>query len=116
MELSLDLDGADARAQTTDLHDWLQQARIRGVETLEQRQQPPKPGEQGPELLAILGVVLAGPAVVELVRSIHRWIEASRPSVTITMKSADGRTVTIDARNPKSIAELAAQAEQLSKA
>jgi hypothetical protein len=92
---------------------WLHEARIRGVDTLRQEQRPPGPGEQGPELLALLSVVLSGPAIIELVRSIHRWIEASRPTVTITIKSGE-RTVSIDSRNPKRLEELVAAAERLS--
>lgn len=115
MELEIGVQGTDATDQTEALRMWLHEARIRGIDGLQQSQQPPKPGEQGPVLLAVLGVVLSSSAVVELVRSIHRWIEASRPTVTITIKTADGRTVSIDARNPKSIADLSAQAEQLTK-
>jgi hypothetical protein len=114
MQVDVAVSGQAAPASTAGLRDWLQAARIRGVERLDQQRRPPAPGEQGPELLALLTVVLAGPAVVELVRSIHKWIEATRPTVTITVKSGD-RTVTIDARNPGSVGELVAEAERLAK-
>ncbi|WP_159346605.1 effector-associated constant component EACC1 [Roseomonas harenae] len=114
MEIAIDVAGAGAVAETAELRDWLHEARIRGVEDLRQGEKLPGPGDQGPELLALLTVILAGPAVVELVRSIHRYIEARTPAVTITVKAGD-RTVTIDSRNPASIDELVSQAERLAK-
>lgn len=114
LELSISLDGRDAAAKAGELRIWLQEKRLRDVSRLEQVRGPPGPGEQGPELVPLLTVVLAAPAVIELVRSIHRWIEATRPAVTITVKDGD-RTITIHAQNPGSVAEVAAEAERLSK-
>lgn len=115
MELSLVVDGRDGAGKAAELRGWLQEARLRDVTRLEQGRRPPAPGEQGPELIPLLTVVLAAPAVIELVRSIHKWIEATRPAVTVTVKDGD-RTITIDARNPGSVAEVARAAERLTKA
>jgi hypothetical protein len=81
------------------------EARLREVDSVRQAETPPKPGEQGPTLLAILTVVLAGRATVELVRSIHRCIEARRPKTTIKIKTAK-RTIEIDCMNPPPLPEL----------
>jgi hypothetical protein len=48
----------EAVAETAELRDWLHNARIREVERVIQEESPPKRGEQGPTLLAVLTVVL----------------------------------------------------------
>jgi hypothetical protein len=86
MELVLDVEGPDQVKQAAELQTWLREARVGGIEKLRQEERPPGPGEQGPTLLAILTILLGSQAVVKLVRSIHRYIEARRPKTKITIK------------------------------
>ena len=113
MEIDINIHGPKATDETASLLRWLQSERLREVNSLQRKEQPPKPGEQGATLLAILTVVLASPAVVKLVESIHRWIDATRPSIRISIKTKDGREVIIDAKNPKSLQELILAAKSL---
>lgn len=115
MELHISLQGAASAERTSELEDWLRQARLHGAEQIQQARRPPAIGEQGPELLALLTVVLAAPATVELVRSVHSWIEASRPGDVIVTIKGKKRTVTINARKPGSVAEVTAEAERLAR-
>jgi hypothetical protein len=87
MQLTMDLEGTGSVTETTELRAWLHDARIIEVEKVTQEEAPPKPGEQGPTLLAILTVVLTSRAVVELIRSIHRYIEAKTPKTRIKIKA-----------------------------
>ena len=112
MELSLEIEGSGSVAETAELRVWLHDARIREVEKVTQEETPPKPGEQGPALLAILTVVLGSRAVVSLVQSIHRYIQAKTPKTKIKIK-AGKRSVEIDCTNPPPLPELVAQAKAL---
>jgi hypothetical protein len=112
MQLSIDIDGAGSVDEATQMQGWLRQGRIKDVQNVAQQEAPPKPGEQGPTLLAIITVVLGSKALVELVRSIHRYIEARTPKTKITITSGKKKIV-IDATNPPPLAELVEQAKVL---
>jgi hypothetical protein len=112
MELTVDIEGVHAVAETAELREWLRKARFRDVESITQQEQPPKPGEQGPTLLAILTVILGSRALAELVRSIHRYIEARRPKTKIKIKSGS-KTIEIDCTNPPPLSDLVEQAKVL---
>lgn len=113
MELNLSVDGGDRPADAaTDLSNWLREGRLEGVEQIRQEQIPPKPGEQGPMLIAVLTVVLAGPAVTQLVKSVFRYMEARRPKTKITLKVGK-KSVVIDCTNPPPVDELVAAAKAL---
>jgi hypothetical protein len=103
--------GGDA-AQATDLRSWLHDGRLAGVQRVSQLERPPKPGEQGPLLLPLLTVILASPAAVVVVKSVHRYIEARTPKIKITIKQGS-KSLTIDCVNPPPIAELVEQAKTL---
>jgi hypothetical protein len=113
MQLTLDVQGPASVAEASELRAWLHDARMPSVDQIEQQEEPPKPGEQGPTLLAILTVVRGSKAMVELVRSIHRYIEARRPKTKIKITSGK-KTFEIDCTNPPSIEELVKEAKELS--
>jgi hypothetical protein len=105
MQLVIDIDGPGSVAHTAELRTWLRDARIGEIEKISQEEKPPEPGEQGPTLLAILTIVLGSRAIVELVRSIHRYIEAQQPKTKITLKLGK-KTIVIDCTNPPPLPEL----------
>lgn len=101
------IDGHDDLAEAADLVKWLKLDRVPDVERVEQKTLPPAPGEQGPSLLAVLGVVLGAKATVELVKSIHKWIETRKRRITVTIKTPEGE-VTIDGEGPDAIDKVLA--------
>jgi hypothetical protein len=112
MELAIEGEGPKAIQEISDLRDWLHDARLREVKSLEQQKRAPKEGEQGAELLQAIEVILAAPAVLVLVGCIRDYIIASRPSMTITLKTKSGM-LRIDARNPPPSEELKRMAQTL---
>ncbi|MFM0434830.1 hypothetical protein PQQ84_00080 [Paraburkholderia strydomiana] len=108
----MEMEGSEAAEQTADLRMFLFEARLPGVQSVDQLSEPPKTGEQGPTVLAALTVVLAAPAVVELVRAVFRYMEARRPKLKITIKSGES-SVEIDCVNPPSLEAVVASAEKL---
>jgi hypothetical protein len=64
-------------------------------------------------LLAILTVVLGSKAMVTLVQSIHKYIEAKTPKTKIKVK-VGRKSIEIDCTNPPPLSELVAQAKALS--
>ena len=103
--LTVTLVGEKDVDETTDLLKWIRRERIDGFEDIEQAKLPPKEGEMGPSLLAVLGVVLGANATVELVKSIHKWIETRKRKVKITIER-DGHIMTIDCESPESVSEI----------
>ena len=99
--------GDDEIAQAADLAKWLKLDRVPDVESVEQKTLPPAPGEQGPSLLAVLGVVLGAKATVELVKSIHKWIETRKRKIKVTIRTPEGE-VTIDGEGPDAIEKVLA--------
>lgn len=104
-EVILSLSGENDIAETTDLVRWIERERLDAVEKVEQKTAPPKEGEMGPSLLAILGVVLGAKATVELVKSIHKWIETRKRKVSITIE-VEGKTITVDCESPETVSEI----------
>lgn len=104
-EMSVQLVGASDVDETKDLLKWIKRERIDGIDDIEQVSVPPKEGEMGPSLLAVLGVVLGAKATVELVKSIHKWIETRKRKIKITIEK-DGQSITIDCESPESVAEI----------
>lgn len=99
MELELGLQGADATEQTLySLQDWLKKEEITGLR-VEIKSSPPKAEQMGVELITILSVVLASAAVVELVKSIHVWIQSTRPKVKVKIQVSESKAIEIDAEN-----------------
>ena len=105
MELLMHLEGEESVRETADLKAWLQRERIAGLTAICQTEEPPGPGEQGPTLLAILGLVLGAKATVELVRSIHRWIETRQRKIVIKIQRGD-QIITVECVNPGDVDTL----------
>jgi len=101
VDIEIEGDGKTSVREITELRDWLLKARLQDIQSVEQRVAPPKDGEMGAELIEVLQVVLAAPAVLALVSCIKRYIEARRPQTKITIKSDRG-TVVIDTKNATS--------------
>ena len=104
MEIQLQLGGPDGTEKTvSSLQDWLRKERIAGAK-IETKYGAPRPGEMGLEPSTILSVILGAQAMVELVKSIHVWIQARKPKAIVTVEiEGDGagakKKVTIDAEN-----------------
>ena len=64
MDLLIEGEGKASVREITELRDFLRDARLQDIGSVEQKTRPPGPGELGPELLDILQVVLAAPAVL----------------------------------------------------
>lgn len=112
MNLLIEGEGSEAVQETADLLDWLHEARLRDVQEIVQDKLPPRPGEQGPEMLQALQIVLAAPAVIALVGCVKAYIAAKKPTMRMTFKTKDGSLV-LDAQNPPPIAELERMAKTL---
>jgi hypothetical protein len=109
VELTISVEGENAVTEAADLQRWIARKRIRDVRAI-QKSDPPKQGEQGATLLAVLGVVLGAQATIELVRSIHAWIETKRRTLKVTV-ATNGQSIIIEANNPQDIDSLVAQAK-----
>ena len=89
--------GAGAESDARDLQAWLRREAVAGL-----RVQPkpgvPTPGHMGIDPLVVLSIVLGSEAVIQLVKSIHVWIQTRKPKVSMTVKTAAGE-VHIDVEN-----------------
>lgn len=83
MDVTIEVIGNDPVNLASDLETWIRRERIRGLDRIQQESLPPKSGELGPTLLAILTIVLGSGAAIELVRSIHVWIAANNRGVSV---------------------------------
>lgn len=101
------LQGADESNECQDLVYWLKRERISGASFTQQRGDI-KPGEMGAELIPIITAVLAGPAIVELVKSIHEWIKHRRPKCRVAIRLNDGTEFEFDGEGISNIESLAA--------
>lgn len=112
MDLELRIEGTGPVEEAADLTEWLRLERISGVTDISQREKPPAPGEQGPTLLSIIGLVLGAKATVELVRSIHRWIETRKRNIKINIEHGDKKVV-VDCANPDDVEALISSLSEL---
>jgi hypothetical protein len=100
MSVQLELEGTNATEDTVfDLQDWINQERIRGIRA-EREIIPPKPGEMGAELAAIISIVgtIAAPVLVEVVQSVFGWLKVRRPRLKIRVK-VGGEVIKIEGEN-----------------
>ena len=98
MEIDVQLEGLDATERNIfALQDWLKQERIAGLR-IEPKRAGPKPGEMGLEPTTILSIFLGAEAIVQLVKSIHVWIQSRKPKISLTVKTGT-IDITIDAEN-----------------
>lgn len=98
MDFEIELTGTDANEQTTlSLQDWIKNEQIEEM-SVKRKSGIPQKGDMGADPLTILSVVLAAPAVVELVKSIHVWIQSRKPKCKIKI-SGSGNVVELDSEN-----------------
>lgn len=114
MELTLKIKGQESLKETTELVRWLREERIREVSSVSQVEEPPKLGEQGPTLLAVIGIVLGAKATIELVKSIHHWIDARKRKITIIIVTKD-KKILIDCENPPDIIDLISSISEIAE-
>lgn len=112
----IDLKGADASEHTVfDLQDWIRQEAINGLRHVGRPSAPPSKEHMGIDPVTVLSVVLAGPAIVELVKSIHVWIRTRRPKTKIRFHVGDN-VIEVDSENLREdqdiIKELMAAAKE----
>ena len=88
IKIGLELEGQETKANTlSSLQEWIRREQIIGLKQVE-RPVPvgeSRSGEMGIDPVTVLSVVLGSRAVTELVKSIHVWIQATRPKVKIKM-------------------------------
>jgi len=100
MDLEIVMGGeATAETDARDLQAWLRREEVPGLRV------QPKPGSPTPEHMGIdpvtvLSVVLGSQAVIQLVKSLHVWLQTRKPKATVTLKTATGE-VQIDVENLK---------------
>ncbi len=98
MDLEIVMGGeATAESDARDLQAWLHREAVAGL-----RVQPkpgiPTPGHMGIDPVTILSVVLGSEAIIQLVKSLHVWMQTRKPKATVTVKTAAGE-VQIDVEN-----------------
>lgn len=100
IELNLALQGEDATEGIMfSLQDWILQEKISGLKQVVPVHGQTEPGKMGIDPITVLSVVLASKAIVELVKAIHIWIQATRPKIKIKVQLAEEMFVEIDAEN-----------------
>lgn len=110
LNLAVALDGQDANEKALlSLRNWVQEERISGITEVRPVQGVSNPENMGIDPITILSVVLASTAVVELVKSIHVWIQSTRPRVKIKLQLAEHQFLEIDAENLPEASVLVAE-------
>lgn len=100
IKLELEVQGQDATEETLlSLQDWIQQEHILGLKQVEPETGKAELGKMGLDPITVLSVVLASKAVIELVKAIHIWIQATRPKVVIKVQVTESSFVEINAEN-----------------
>ncbi len=105
MEIQIELIGTDADEDTAlALRDWLQKEQISGL-LVERKSAPPKESHMGIEPLSVLSIILGSAAIVELVRSIHVWLEVRKPKLRLKLRRGQSE-VEIEVENLASQQEV----------
>ena len=100
MDVEIVMDGeTTAESDARDLQGWLRREAVPGLR-VQPKPGPPTPGHMGVDPVTVLSVVLASEAVIQLVKSLHVWLQTRKPKATVTVKTAAGE-VTIDVANLK---------------
>lgn len=112
-ELIISLEsGPDATERTTiDMRNWIKQEKIPTLDSVERLVDSPKKGEMGIDPATALTIVLGSAAIVELVKSIHVWIQTRRPKTKMKITSGD-KTIDIETNNVKTQEELISLVEK----
>jgi hypothetical protein len=97
MQMKVQLVGEEANEVTLfALQDWLKNSDIQGL-VVEREKGRPREGEMG-DWTAALALVLGSAAVVELVRSIHVWLQTRRRNMTFEF-TIDGKVIKLEVEN-----------------
>lgn len=86
-----------------DLEQWLRDEQLTDVDI--HRSAVASPGEMG-VLAETLSIVLSSAAAVALIESIHVWIRARRPHVSVRIRRRGGDEVVVDASSAGNAAEI----------
>ena len=111
IEIKLKLQGEGASTNTySSLQEWIRKGSIMGLQQVEAQVGQSPPQHMGMDPVTLLSVVLGSKAITELIKSIHGWIQATRPKVKIKINvDPKGEMVTsleIDAENLPEIKQL----------
>lgn len=86
IKIGLELEAQETNGNTlSSLQEWIRREQIIGLKRVERPVGESKPEEMGIDPVTVLSVVLGSRAVTELVKSIHVWIQATRPKVKMKM-------------------------------
>jgi hypothetical protein len=120
VSVQLELAGTDATEDTIfDLQDWINRERIQGIRA-QQESIPPKPGEMGAELAAVISIAgpILSPVLVEVVKSVFGWLKMRRPTLKIRVKVGE-EVIEIEGENLSNeqqvIERVSALADQLGR-
>lgn len=105
MDYELELTGPESdEAILISLQDWLQKEQITGS-IIGRKVHEPKEGDMGIEPSEILSIVLGSAALVELIKSIHVWLNVRKPKVSIILRK-DNCELEIQGKNLRNIDEI----------
>jgi hypothetical protein len=98
MDLEITVDGdTTAESDARDLQAWLRREAVTGLR-VQPKPGTPTPGHMGVDPVTVLSVVLASEAIIQLVKSLHVWLQTRKPKATVTVKTVAGE-VRIDVEN-----------------
>ena len=107
LQLKLELEGQDATLETLyTLQAWIQQDQILGLKQIEPEANPTQPGQMGGNQKSALSIVLSSAAVTILAQSLHVWIEATRPEVTVKIQLNEEQSIELTSKNMPNQEEL----------
>ena len=111
MELTIALKDQSSSADLDDLERWLRRSDLDEVE-VQRSVADLDPDDLGGGL-GLLAVVLAGPATIALVKSIHVWLTTRPAKTTVVVTEPSGRQVSVTTESlegsPEAAAEIAAR-------
>ena len=100
MDLEIVMDGqTTAESDARDLQAWLRREEVVGLR-VQPKPSTPTPEHMGIDPVTVLSVVLGSQAVIQLVKSLHVWLQTRKPKARVTVKTAAGE-VRIDVENLK---------------
>jgi hypothetical protein len=111
-ELKLAVHGTDTDQHLRALHQWLgHEGELRG--RMELRTRTPAEDEMGGALEVLAVALGSGGAAAVIAQSVCTWLTQRRSDVTVTVKAADGREVTIDLRRAEDPMAVVREVERL---
>jgi hypothetical protein len=114
MNAEIELQGVGANEQALyAIQDWIKKEKIDGLR-IQRKSVPADEGKMGSDLTTILSVVLAAPAIVQLVRCLHTYFSVSRPRFKVKVKTSESDIV-IEGENIEELDTLLKRATSLAK-